>query len=192
MTMPQSIDAEQRSTGGSPPYWPREISPAATGDWSNASLTADRFPVDWIDRGTGGAVPIYAAISRASQTAAPRLTAEIRTIDSLKLEKRVQIEREHALIEEESLGFADVAVKEALAAIRKHNLGGAENIAFAEDGILSIQWRKIGIGAAIVFTGDGKVSVSIATPNKLYSQRPMRINVTEALPNDFLKAVGQP
>ncbi len=193
MTMPQSIDAEQRSTGGNPsPYWLHEISPAATGERRSGFQVGERFPTIRNERGTGGSAEIYATISQARHTAAPQLTAEIRTIDSLKLEKRVQLERKHASIESDSLAFADTAVREALATIRRHNLSGADNIAVSEDGILSMQWRKIALGAAIVFTGDGKASVSIAMPHKLYSQKPLRMNVSDPLPKDFLLAVVRP
>jgi hypothetical protein len=169
-----------------------EISPAATGGRRGELQVEERYSAIWKEHGTGGAAEIYARISRARHTAAPQLTAEIRTIDSIKLEKRVQLEREQTIIETDSLAFADTAVREALGAIRRHNLSGAENIAISEDGILSMQWRKIAAGAAMVFTGDGKISVSIATPSKLYSQRPSRINASDPLPRDFLIAIAQP
>ena len=43
----------------------------------------------------------------------------------------------------------------------------------------------------MVFTGDGKIVVSIAAPGKLYSQQPTQISATDSLPREFLKALEQ-
>jgi hypothetical protein len=191
VTVPQLIDADQKSTGESNvPKWLREISQATTGGTRTTNTITDHFIAMRTLSGTGGAFDLT-AFSRAPSTAETPIVAEIRTISSLKLERRLSLERQASSIDDDSLIYADSAVRDALLVIRRHNLSDSENVSISEDGILSIQWRNITGGAAMVFTGDGKVAVSVAAPGKLYSQKPIKIRATDSLPRDFLEALGQ-
>ena len=191
MTAPQLIDADQRSTGESAvPKWLAEISRSATGGPRSEIRIPDRFLALWSQSGTGGSFYLN-AFSSASATAEPAIVAQVRTISSLRLERRVSLERQSSPIDDDSLIYADNAVRDALQVIRRCNLSDAENVLLSEDGILSIQWRNLTSGAAMVFTGDGKIAASVATPGKLYSQKPLQFRVTDPLPQDFLKALEQ-
>ncbi|MEY9494520.1 hypothetical protein ABIF33_003540 [Bradyrhizobium elkanii] len=158
MTIPQLIEVDSRSTGESQPTWFSETSPAATGYFAIKEARISSPPA----RGTGGSYQISASISHAQSTGEIAAGAQIRSISSLKLEKLVSFERNSTDIDEECVGYADAAVREAISVIRRHNLSSAENIMMSQDGILSIQWRRRDRGAAMAFTGDGMVAISVA------------------------------
>ena len=159
MTVPQLIDVDPKSTGeGVVPYWLSEISRVATGAMDRSEIKVpDCFAAKWSLHGTGGSLELYKAISHAPSTAGLPDTAEIRTINSLKLEKRVSLERDSTQIDEDFLRYADAAVRDALSVIRRHNLSEAENVMISDDGILSIQWRKGNIGAAMCLLATGRL-----------------------------------
>lgn len=191
MTLPQLRDAEQPSTGGQAIWgWVRDASPSATGTPEPARIRVPaRFEAMWNSNSTNGLFEFYTSIFTANSTADVPACAVIRTIGSLQLERLIIQERQTAPIDDDSKAFADAAVHDSLELVRRLNLSGADNIMISEDGIVSLQWRKGDHGAAMLFTGDGKVSVSLAAPGKLYSQQPIQTAVSGALPPSFMTSL---
>ena len=120
-----------------------------------------------------------------------RSKAEIRTIGSIRLERALVEERKNADIDLDSRVHADSALQDALDVNRRYNLSGVDNMFFSDDGVLTLQWDKGAHGAALVFTGEKKVSASTAGPNKLYSQGIVRLRSADPLPADFLNFLRQ-
>jgi hypothetical protein len=110
----------------------------------------------------------------------------VRTIQSLQLERAIIREQASSIVEEDSRAFAEAAVRDALTTVRRLDLRGATNVMISEDGILSLQWQLGEIGAAIVFTGDGKVSISVASPGTFYSHNAQQLSVAEPFPAGFV------
>ncbi len=114
---------------------------------------------------------------------------QVRSIGSLKFERLVAKALNGVDIEEPYVLFAAEAISDALKMTRRYDLRDAQNIFMTEDGVLTLQWRKGDRGAAMIFTGEGKVAISTASTEKSYSQSPTSINVSDALPIAFISTL---
>jgi hypothetical protein len=60
---------------------------------------------------------------------------------------------------------------------------------FADDGILTLQWQRGQYGVALIFAGDGEVSIAFRKPGQLYAQNGLDIKITAGLPASFYEAL---
>jgi len=137
---------------------------------------------------TWGSFELSTFISRAPATTAVSADAKqaiVRTIDSIRLEKSIRDERMRADIDADAKATADQATTDAIQIVRRENLAGNPNLYFAEDGFLSLQWKKGDLGAALIFSGDAKVSIALRKPGRYYSDSGAEIDVAESLPATF-------
>jgi hypothetical protein len=136
---------------------------------------------------TLGSFDLYTMISRAPATAggSDAKQAIVRTIASFRLEKSIRDERLRAEIDGDAKATADQATTDAIQIVRRENLAGNPNLYFSEDGFLSLQWKNGDLGAALIFSGDAKVSIAIRKPGLFYSDNGTEIDVTENLSANF-------
>jgi hypothetical protein len=98
---------------------------------------------------------------------------------------RIVDERKRAHVDADSEARADAAVMDAISLVQQRGLDGAPNVALSADGILSLQWQKDELGVALLFAGDGIVSIAFRRPGQLYAENGIDISVKEELPESF-------
>jgi len=118
-----------------------------------------------------------------------RINSPIKTAAS-KLIDLITSKRAAAEIEQGSAGVANAAVNDAKMVFQRANVGGAPHVMFSEDGILSLQWQRGEFGVALIFAGDGTVSIAFSRPGQLYAENGIEIAVSEDLPAEFTEALS--
>ena len=107
-----------------------------------------------------------------------------------ELARRINAAREAATIDAESVGIADAATRDADYFVDRAGLGGEPLVMFADDGILTLQWQRGGYGVALLFAGDGEVSIAFKKPEQLYAQNGIDLKVSDDLPAAFGDALA--
>jgi hypothetical protein len=107
------------------------------------------------------------------------------------LMEAIQAERQSSFIDEDCIDAANAAAAQAKAVVQRENLGGHPRVMFSDDGILVLQWQKEAYGVALIFAGDGTVSVSRRGPGRLYSDNDLEMSVNESIPPDIRSAIAR-
>lgn len=108
-----------------------------------------------------------------------------------ELGKRIDAGRVAATIDPDVRELADAAVRDAKQVVDHVKLRGEPRVMFADDGILTLQWQRGDCGVALLFAGDGEVSIAFKKPAQLYAQNGIDVKVTENLPSAFYDALTQ-
>lgn len=98
---------------------------------------------------------------------------------------RIVEEKSAGSVELESQAQADAAVDDALSFVQERDLDGEPKVMLSEDGILTLQWQKDNFGLALLFAGDGVVSISFRRPGQRYAENGVDISVEDDLPQSF-------
>jgi hypothetical protein len=72
-------------------------------------------------------------------------------------------------VDPEHLDAAKLAAKQAIELVGRNRLRGRPRVMMSDDGVLTLQWRNETLGAALIFTGDGTVSLALKNAKKTYS-----------------------
>jgi len=96
-----------------------------------------------------------------------------------------------ATIDPDVRELSDAAVRDAKQVVDHVKLRGEPRVMFADDGILTLQWQRGDYGVALLFAGDGEVSIAFKKPAQLYAQNGIDVKVTENLPSAFYDALTQ-
>ncbi len=75
--------------------------------------------------------------------------------------------------------------------VERAKLNGQPLVMFADDGILTLQWQRGDHGLALIFAGDGEVSIAFKKPRQLYAQNGIEVKITEELPASFHYAMAR-
>lgn len=92
-------------------------------------------------------------------------------------------------VDPEDIAMATAAADQAIAFLRRNNLPGRPRVMMTDDGVLTLQWRSETLGAALIFTGDGTVSVALKNAEKSYSETLEGIDLAAPLPPAFVSIV---
>lgn len=92
-------------------------------------------------------------------------------------------------IDDEDVAAAARSVEEAIAFLRRNNLPGRPRVMMSDDGVLTLQWRNDTVGAALIFAGDGTVSVAVKNAEKSYSTSLKDLPLDAAVPVEFVDTV---
>jgi hypothetical protein len=95
-----------------------------------------------------------------------------------------------AKIEPGARATAKAAAADAKYLVERNKLNGKPLVMFADDGILTLQWQRADYGVALLFAGDGEVSIAFRKPDQLYGQNGIDIKITEDLPGQFREVMG--
>jgi hypothetical protein len=123
--------------------------------------------------------------------AAPQVAPALAPPLASELGKRIDAGRVTATIDRDARELADAAVRDAKRVVDHAKLRGEPRVMFADDGILTLQWQRGDYGVALLFAGDGEVSVAFKKPAQLYAQNGIDVKVTENLPSAFYDALTQ-
>jgi len=126
-----------------------------------------------------------------SATAALPATADLvdQTAASL-LAHRIKLERSVVQIDEENRATANAAMADALALIRRAEIGGSPRVMFSDDGILTLQWQRGEFGVALIFAGDGEASIAFRRPGQFYAENGIEVAISQELPSKFSEALA--
>jgi hypothetical protein len=112
-----------------------------------------------------------------------------RTVQS-KIVDRLLSARSSAEIDEGSLSIADAATSDAIKLVEHSGLKHEPpRVMFSEDGILALQWERGESGVALIFGGDGVVSIAFTRPGLRYAENGIDIYVTDDVPESFIAAL---
>ena len=62
-------------------------------------------------------------------------------------------------------------------------------VMISDDGILTLQWQHNELGVALLFAGDGTVSIAFRSPGRFYAEGGIEVSVDEPLPAEFHEAL---
>ena len=94
-------------------------------------------------------------------------------------------------IDTEYLDSARAAVSQAATVVQRNHLQGSPRIMMSDDGVLTLQWRNENQGVALIFTGDGTVSVALKNAQQIYSDSLQDdLSINEPLPGGFFAALN--
>jgi hypothetical protein len=133
---------------------------------------------------------ISPTLGRATQIKPNAETAGSVTLEANPLALRIAQERAIAHIDEGSAATADAAVSDAMTLLQSNNLPGDPFIMFSDDAILTVQWEKHNLGVALLFAGDGLVSIAFRRPGQLYAENGCEVPVDGPLPQEFNDALS--
>jgi hypothetical protein len=134
---------------------------------------------------------VWNAVSLATWPASSPEVSSIVRGPSSPLSAEILARKNLAALDFESQKIADAAADDAMQLIDSANLSGSPRIMYAEDGILALQWQKGDRGVALVFAGDGLVSIAFRRPGRLYAENGLEISISEPLPAEFISALAQ-
>jgi hypothetical protein len=106
------------------------------------------------------------------------------------LTSRILTEQASAEIDNDSVKTALAATDDALTLVRHNRPGGVPRIMYSNDGILTLQWERDDYGVALLFCGDGTVSIAFRRPGLLYAENGIEAAVSEKLPPKFQQALS--
>ncbi len=101
----------------------------------------------------------------------------------------IKAARSAATIDEDCITIADAAAADALSLVQRIDLPGSPQVSFSEDGILGLQWQRGEHGAALIFAGDGIVSIAFRRPGVYYAENGIEISISDELPAQFTEAL---
>jgi hypothetical protein len=94
------------------------------------------------------------------------------------------------LVDDENLEGARCAARQAVSVIKLNKILKKPRVMMSDDGILTLQWRDEKIGAALIFSGDGTVSVALKNAQQLYSESTEDDrDITQLLPASFMQII---
>lgn len=102
---------------------------------------------------------------------------------------KINASLEGGRVDEDSLDAARLAVGQAIEFIHRNDLPGRPRVMMSDDGVLTLQWRGDELGAALVFTGDGTVSVAFKNAEKSYSETREDVALDAPAPPTFVSLV---
>lgn len=83
------------------------------------------------------------------------------------------------------------AIRDAQAVLARETFPIAPLEMPSSEGTITLQWRKEGRGVALIFAGDGMVSVAFRGPGQSYTDAGLECAVNDPLPREFWNAVTQ-
>jgi hypothetical protein len=101
----------------------------------------------------------------------------------------VRSERGTAVIGSDFISTADTAVSDALTFAGRLQFPKLPVAMLSDDGVLTLQWRREGYGAALIFAGDAEVSIAFNRPGQRYTENGIEISIHDELPHEFLEAM---
>jgi hypothetical protein len=125
----------------------------------------------------------------SSNAATAQPLPELAKSESSPLADLIQAERSVAVIDKENAAVADAATNDAVEIVRRNKIGGSPLVMFSDDGVLALQWQRGEHGVAMVFAGDGLVSIGFRRPGQLYAQNGIEIRIMDSLPTTFTDAL---
>jgi hypothetical protein len=104
---------------------------------------------------------------------------------SLLLVSLIAEERRVAQVDDENLEAANDATTDATTLALISKFSELPRVMFSDDGILTLQWQRGEFGAALIFAGDGMVSIALKRPGQFYAENGMDVAISEELPGEF-------
>jgi hypothetical protein len=89
------------------------------------------------------------------------------------------------ILENESATTANSAVADAKYLLSRNQVQGEPLVFFGDDGILTLQWQRHEYGVALLFAGDGEVSIAFKKPGQRYAQNGIDLPIGSELPDLF-------
>jgi hypothetical protein len=102
-----------------------------------------------------------------------------------RIESLIEAEKQRVHLPPEAIATAEAASDQARLVVRRERLRGNPSVMISDDGILSLVWESGDLGAALLFYGDGTMSLASRTPNQFYSEGGMDLAVSDPIPTDF-------
>lgn len=96
-----------------------------------------------------------------------------------------------AHFDEDAEAVADPAMQDALRLLWNNDLKGEPAVLFSEDGLLTLEWHRAGLGAILLFSGDKSVSIAFRRPGVGYAENGLHAPVDGDLPLAFHKMLAQ-
>ena len=128
--------------------------------------------------------PLYETpIFEAEKAISSELTESTAIMEKI-IQKRLAV-----ILLPDAVEVADAVIRDAKVLLSKNTIYDIPLIFFDEDGILVLQWQKGKTGVALVFAGDGTVSIGFAGPNQFYSSSNLEVTVDRSLPLPFTDAL---
>jgi hypothetical protein len=140
---------------------------------------------DVVDVRSQREIPLQRIPSKYSWRPLPRLVE-----DAHSLGERIGAARASANIDAECAAIADAAMKDAVQLVSYRHLEGVPRIMFSGDGILTIQWQRGDFGVALIFVGEGQVSIGFRRPGQLYAENGLDIGIYDELPSPFVSLMA--
>lgn len=152
---------------------------------ANTAATTGRVTITSIGEITSNTVNLNAFEVAIAHIDAAGLMARHAIDVSRPLFKVIATERAIAKIDMENVQLADAAMRDALFVVQRANLRGDPKVMFSSDGILTLQWQRGERGVALIFAGDGMVSLAFRQPGKFYAENGIDVAIAEELPERF-------
>jgi hypothetical protein len=96
-----------------------------------------------------------------------------------------------ASVDREVLPTAVVAAAEAAQFAERNLASHSPRISISSDGIVTLQWRKPGRGAALIFVGDGTATAMINAGTKTYLDNGIEFLLKNGLPTEFANVLSE-
>jgi len=103
----------------------------------------------------------------------------------------IRAERNAARIDPNFISAADAAVGDALFLVQNVSIRGTPAISLSDEGILGLQWQKDDYGAALLFAGDGVVSIALKKPSQFYAENGIDVPISSTLPAEFTSVLAK-
>lgn len=192
------FDQPIRARRGTKVRAPKEAPAAATIAEGDAALTRLKNEIfgqrvtmrsveafaDWWSRGS-----MFVREDASSTADTPWLIAQCLASDRLQLIAKIRHANSTADVDLESLDIAQAAMSDAFRTAQQLEYVSSPRVSQSHDGILTIHWRNGDLGAALIFDGDGTVSLSYSRPGQRYTMGIMACEIGEPLPLDFFEFV---
>lgn len=123
--------------------------------------------------------------------AAPFAIAAPPSRPDTELAERIEAARATTAFDEDSVDVAAAAASDASQFVMTHELGGEPFVSFSDDGILALQWRTDECGVALIFAGDGEVSLAFKRPGQFYAENGIDISINDELPPEFTETLAK-
>jgi hypothetical protein len=123
-----------------------------------------------------------------SSISIPRGTNAVASKDntsSLLLASLIAEERKIAEVDDENMEAANDAARDATTLALSSTFADVPRVMFSDDGILTLQWQRGEFGAALIFAGDGMVSIALKRPGQFYAENGMDVAISDELPGEF-------
>lgn len=120
---------------------------------------------------------------------APWATRQKLVSERLDLISKLKLARVGAELDDDSSAAADAAIADANTLVKDLEFIGSPVVSQSEDGILTIHWSKKDLGVALLFDGDGTVSVSYSRPGQRYTVGIEAFAICDPLPAKFYEFV---
>jgi hypothetical protein len=96
-----------------------------------------------------------------------------------------------ASVDREALPIAVGAATEAAQFAERNLASHSPRISISSDGVVTLQWRKPGRGAALIFVGDGTATATINAGTRTYLDNSIEFSLKNGLPTEFANVLSE-